>query len=130
MATSTKASGTRVWTASQPTLGNTINIWSCKIPKTLELFTFVTSTKTGRRAVGNLLRHYNRTQKTNPNELPVVRLRTGGFQHKTPVSASSSRRSLSSLGRQPRDSVAKPDTSIGTYLNDDIPFDGGGQDDD
>ena len=98
--------------------------------KTLELFTFVTSTKTGRRAVGNLLRHYNRTKKTNPNELPVVRLRTGGYQHKiarvgfvvTPV--------FVVVGRQSRDSVAKPDTSIGTYLNDDIPFDGGGQDDD
>ena len=68
------------------------------------------------------------TKKTNPNELPVIRLRTGGFQHRdarvgfviTPV--------FVPCGRQLRDSVAKPDTSIGTYLNDDIPFEGGGQD--
>ena len=67
-------------------------------------------------------------QKTNPDELPVVRLRTGGFQHSdarvgfviTPV--------FVVVGRQPRDSVAKPDTSIGAYLNDEIPFEGGGED--
>ena len=50
--------------------------------RTSELFTFATSSKTGRRAVGTLLKHYDRMQKTNPGELPVVRLRTGGFQHR------------------------------------------------
>jgi hypothetical protein len=45
-----------------------------------ELFTFSTTSKTGRRAVGNLLRHYERMQKTRPNELPVIRLGKGGFQ--------------------------------------------------
>ena len=79
---------------------------------TAELFTFVTSSKTGRRAVGNLLRHFDRMRKTHPDELPVVRLRTGGFQHRddrvgfvnTPV--------FVVCGRQSRDSVAKPDTSL------------------
>jgi hypothetical protein len=88
---------------------------------TAEMYTFVTSSKTGRRAVGNLLRHYDRMRKTHPDELPVVRLRTGGFEHKdsrvgfvnTPV--------LVVCGRQSRDSVAKPDTSIGTFLNDELP---------
>ena len=88
---------------------------------TSELFTFVTSSKTGRRAVGNLLRHYDRMRKTHPDELPVVRLRTGGFEHKdsrvgfvnTPV--------LVVCGRQSRDSVAKPDTSIGAFIDDAIP---------
>jgi hypothetical protein len=81
---------------------------------TAELFTFVTSSKTGRRAVGNLLKH--------PDELPVIRLRTGGFQHKddrvgfvkTPVSVV--------CGRSPADSAARPDTSTGAYLSDEIPF--------
>ena len=90
--------------------------------RTSELFTFTTSSKTGRRAVGTLLKHYDRMQKTNPGELPVVRLRTGGFQHRddrigfvtTPV--------FVVCGRQPRDSVAKPDTSIGAYMNDEIPL--------
>ena len=49
-------------------------------PETTELFTFVTSSITGRRAVGNLLRHYDRMRRTHPDELPVVRLKVGGYQ--------------------------------------------------
>jgi hypothetical protein len=86
-----------------------------------ELYTFATTSKTGRRAVGNLLRHYDRMQKTHPDELPVVRLKAGGFQHKderigfvpTPVFAV--------VGRAPRDSTAKPDTSLSNDMNDAIP---------
>ena len=88
--------------------------------ETQELFTFSTSSKTGRRAVGNLLRHYQRMQRTRPDELPVIRLGKGGFQRKdsrvgwvdTPV--------FVVVGKVPRDSAAKPDTSIGAYLNDEI----------
>ena len=88
--------------------------------ETAELFTFSTSSKTGRRAVGNLLRHFTRMQKTHPDQLPVIRLGKSGFEHKdkrvgfvdTPV--------FVVCGRAPRDSAAKPDTSIGTYLNDKI----------
>jgi hypothetical protein len=89
---------------------------------TAELYTFVTASKTGRRAVGNLLHHYNRMLRTHPGELPVVRLRTGSFEHrdervgrvKTPV--------FQVIGRAPQDSVAKPDTSVGAELDDKIPF--------
>jgi hypothetical protein len=89
---------------------------------TAELFTFVTASKTGRRAVGNLLHHYNRMLRTHPGELPVVRLRTGGFEHrdervgrvKTPV--------FQVVGRAPQDSVAKPDTSVAADLDDEISF--------
>ena len=49
---------------------------------TAELFTFATSSMTGRRAVGNLLRHYDRMRRTHPNELPVIKLKVGGFQHR------------------------------------------------
>jgi len=88
---------------------------------TLEMFTFTTSSPTGRRAVGQLLRHYERMQRVNPNELPVVRLQKGGFQHKdsrvgfvaTPVFAV--------IGRAPRDSAAIPDTLPSADLNDEIP---------
>jgi hypothetical protein len=87
-----------------------------------ELFTYVTSSITGRRAVGNLLRHYDRTQKTDANSYPIVRLKVGGFQHrddrvgwvKTPV--------IAIVGRVPKDNAAKPDSSIGTDLNDEIPY--------
>jgi hypothetical protein len=47
-----------------------------------ELFTYVTSSATGRRAIGNLLRHYDRMTRTNPDMFPVVRLKVGGFQHR------------------------------------------------
>jgi hypothetical protein len=90
--------------------------------ETSELFTFVTSSSTGHRAVGNLLHHFNRMLRTNANELPVVKLKTGGFNHKddrigwvpTPVFAV--------VGRAPRDSAAKPDTSLSGDMSDTIPF--------
>ena len=87
-----------------------------------ELFTFVSSSVTGRRAIGTLLRHYDRMQRTHPDEYPMVRLKIGGFQHKddrvgwvkTPV--------LAVVGRVPKDSTAKPDTSIAADMSDRIPF--------
>jgi hypothetical protein len=86
-----------------------------------ELFTYVTSSLTGRRAIGNLLRHYKRMQRTNPDQYPVVRLKTGGFQHRddrvgwvaTPV--------LAVVGRMAKDSAARPDTSVAADMNDEIP---------
>jgi hypothetical protein len=47
-----------------------------------EMFTFATSSDTGRRAVGNLTRHYDRLQKTHPDMYPVIRLKVGGFNHR------------------------------------------------
>ena len=89
---------------------------------TAELFTFVTSSKTGRRAVGNLLRHYDRMRRTHPDELPVVRLRTGGFQHRDDRVGFVSTPVFVVCGRQSRDSVAKPDTSTAALIDDVIPF--------
>jgi len=90
--------------------------------ETHELFTFVTSSITGRRAVGNLIRHYDRMQKTDTSAYPIVRLKVGGFQHrddrigwiKVPV--------IAVVGRAPKERAAKPDSSIGTDLNDEIPY--------
>jgi hypothetical protein len=89
---------------------------------TAELATFVTSSKTGRRAVGNLLRHYERMRTTNPGELPVVRLKRSGFDHRDPRVGWVSTPAFAVVGRAPRDSAAKPDTSAAADLNDDIPF--------
>ena len=88
--------------------------------ETNELFTFSTTSKTGRRAVGNLLRHYERMQRTRPDELPVIRLGKGGFQHKDTRVGFVSTPVFVVIGRAPRDNATKPDTSIGTYLNDEI----------
>jgi hypothetical protein len=49
--------------------------------ETKELFTFVTSSRSGRRAVGNLLRSYDRLRKAKLGHVPIVCLRKGGFQH-------------------------------------------------
>ena len=88
---------------------------------TQELFTFATTSLTGRRAVGNLLRHYERMRRTNPDELPVVKLKVGGYNHSkfgwvsTPV--------FVVVGRAPKDSAAKPDTSLSADMSDEIiPF--------
>ena len=89
---------------------------------TQELFTYVTSSITGRRAIGNLLRHYDRMQRAQPDQYPVVRLKVGGFQHRddrvgwvaTPV--------LAVVGRAEKDNAAKPDTTHAGDMSDAIPF--------
>jgi hypothetical protein len=58
----------------------------------------------------------------NPGELPIVRLKTGGYNHRderigwvpTPVFAV--------IGRAPRDNGAQADTSLAADLQDEIPF--------
>jgi hypothetical protein len=91
-----------------------------KRPATQELLTFSTMSKTGRRAVGSLLKHYDRLQHTNPGSLPVVRLKPGGYQDKqfgwVHVPA------FIVVGSTPGRTAAIPDTSLGTQLNDQIPF--------
>jgi hypothetical protein len=49
---------------------------------TQELFTYCASNVTSRRAMGNLLRHYDRMRRTTPDYYPVVRMKVGGFQHR------------------------------------------------
>jgi hypothetical protein len=87
-----------------------------------ELFTFETRSVTGRRAIGMLLRSFDRMRKTNPDEVPVIKLKVGGFAHRderigwvdTPV--------FVIVGRTKRDAAAKPDTSLAGQMNNAIPF--------
>jgi hypothetical protein len=90
--------------------------------ETRELFTFATTSETGRRAVGNLLRHYERMKKTNADELPVVRLRAGGFNHRDARIGWVPTPMFAVVGRAPRDSAVKPDTSVAGDMNDQVPF--------
>jgi hypothetical protein len=89
---------------------------------TREMFTFSTSSVSGRRAVGNLLRHYDRMQRSGGDELPVVRLKAGGFNHRddrigwVPVPV------FVAVGRASRDSADRPDTSTAADLNDELPY--------
>jgi hypothetical protein len=89
---------------------------------TAELFTYVTSSVTGRRAIGNLLRHYDRMERAHPDQYPVIRLKTGGFNHKDERVGWVSTPVLAVVGRAPKDSAAKPDTSPAADMSDQIPF--------
>jgi hypothetical protein len=90
--------------------------------ETRELFTFGTTSITGRRAVGNLLRHYDRMRRANADELPVVRLKASGFNSRKPGVGWVPTPTFAIMGRAPRDSAARPDTSAAGDLNDSIPF--------
>jgi hypothetical protein len=84
-----------------------------------ELFTFVAMNKTARRAVGVLLRHYDRMQRTHVGYLPLVRLKVGGYQHrdtrvgwvKTPV--------IAAMGQVPGENAVKPTPAD---MDDELPF--------
>jgi hypothetical protein len=87
-----------------------------------ELFTFTTQSITGRRAVGNLLRAYDRMRKTHRDMNPVIRFRTGGFNHRDERVGWVSTPRFDVVGRVKKDSSDKPDGSVGADMDDEIPF--------
>ncbi len=87
-----------------------------------ELFTFVTSSVTGRRGIGTLLRHYDRMLRTHPNQYPVVRLKIGGYQHKDDRVGWVKVPVLAVVGRHAKDDSAKPDTSLAADMDDSLQF--------
>jgi hypothetical protein len=89
-----------------------------------EIYTFCAQTKTQRGAIGNLIRYYNRAQKQKETAgtYPVVRLRVGIRQHSDPRIGSYRIPVLAVVGKAAKDSAAKPDTSIGADMNEQIPF--------
>jgi hypothetical protein len=86
-----------------------------------EMFTFSTSSRTGRRSVGALLRHYDRLMRTHPDMYPCVKLRASGFQHRDERIGWVAVPAFAVCGRQPKDSAAIPDTSLRADLDDEIP---------
>jgi hypothetical protein len=90
--------------------------------ETKEIFTFATTSLTGRRAIGNLLKHFDRMRRTNADELPIVRLKSGGFNHRDDRIGWVSVPVFAVVGRAPRDSAAKPNTSAASDMNDALPF--------
>jgi hypothetical protein len=91
-------------------------------PGTHELFTFATTSKTGRRAIGNLLRHFDRMRKKDADHYPVVRLKSSGFNHRDPRIGFVPTPLLAIIGKAPKASAAVPDTSPAADLNDSIPW--------
>jgi hypothetical protein len=91
-------------------------------PATLGFYTFVTTSVTGRRGVGNLLRHFDRMQRTDKDSYPVVRLKPSGFESKHKGVGWVPTPSFVVFGRTPKTSATIPDTSAAADMNDKIPF--------
>jgi hypothetical protein len=91
-------------------------------PGTHELATYATTSKTGRRAIGNLLRHYDRMRRKDGEHYPVVRLKSSGFNHRDPRIGFVPTPLLAVVGTAPKASAAIPDTSPRHDLDDEIPF--------
>jgi hypothetical protein len=88
--------------------------------ETGEIYIFQTMSTTGLRAVANLLRQSSRMATKNPDHLPVIKLRAGGFEHrkygwvKTP--------GFEFVGKAPKTNVVAAETSVGADMDDSIPF--------
>ena len=91
-------------------------------PQSLALYTFVTSSITGRRAVGNLLRHFDRMRRSDPDSYPIVRLRPSGFQSKKKGVGWVHTPSFVVVKRTTKNSAVPPDSSVAADLNDSIPY--------
>jgi hypothetical protein len=91
-----------------------------KRPATQELLTFSTMSKTGRRAVGGLLKHFDRLRRSSPGSFPVVRLKPGHYDDDRfgPVPIPT----FPVVGVSPGHTAAIPDTSLKGDLNDEIPM--------
>ena len=66
-------------------------------------------------------------RNTSPDDVPIVRLKAGGFQHKDDRIGWVATPLFQVVGRAPRDDAAKPevaspDTSPAGDLNDSVPF--------
>jgi hypothetical protein len=85
---------------------------------TLEMFTFSTMSATGRRAVGNLLKHFDRARRTDPEYVPIIKLRTGGFKHKDPRVGFVTTPTFAVVGQSKRADAPTPSVD----LDDEIPF--------
>jgi hypothetical protein len=89
---------------------------------TREMFTFVTSTRSGRRAVGNLLRSYDRLRQAKPGHVPLVCLRKGGFQHSDSRIGWVNTPTLVVMGSAEQDGSITPNARAeGDEFNDDLP---------
>jgi hypothetical protein len=88
--------------------------------ETGEVYIFQTMSPTGLRSVGNLLRQTARMTSKNPDFLPVIKIRAGGYNHhkygwvRTPA--------FELVGKAPRKDVAAAETSVSADMDDEIPF--------
>lgn len=91
--------------------------------ETHELLCFVTSSKGGIKAVGRLLKHCKRVSKTDADFLPLVQLKTGGYDHPNKQFGWVNEPIFAVCGRISRGDAAQPNgNSGGAPFNDEVPF--------
>jgi hypothetical protein len=90
--------------------------------ETLELYIFGTTSLTGRKAVGNLINHCERMARQQSDDYPIVRLATGGFQHRDERVGWVKTPAFPTIGKTPKSGTAKIDTSVAADLDDAIPW--------
>ena len=87
---------------------------------TAALYTFVTTSLTGRRAVGALLQHFNRLRRMDGAAYPIVRLQASGFKSKKPGVGWVPTPCFAIVGSTSKE--PPPNTSAAADINDEVPF--------
>jgi hypothetical protein len=90
--------------------------------ETHELLCFVTSSRGGIKAVGRLLKHCKRVSKTDADFLPLVQLKTGGYDHPNKQFGWVNEPIFAVCGRISRGDAARPEPSGGAPFSDEVPF--------
>jgi hypothetical protein len=86
-----------------------------------ELFTLQgTQSPTTINALKALLATYQRRAKSDPDHYPVIRLKVGTYENRK--FGTLPKPAFTIVGKAPKASSAKPDTSISADMNDTIPF--------
>jgi hypothetical protein len=86
-----------------------------------ELYTFSTDSRSGCQAVTALLRHFNQMEKRGESAFPVVRLEAI-LKDRVKVPGTYHVPMFVIVGRSPKESFEKPDTSLEADTGDEIPF--------
>jgi hypothetical protein len=90
--------------------------------ETHELLCFVTSSRGGIKAVSRLLKHCKRVSRTDADFLPLVQLKTGGYDHPNKQFGWVHEPIFAVCGRISRGDAAQPEPSGDALVNDEIPF--------
>ena len=97
-----------------------LSTWSCSAANRRAIHIRDVS-GTGRRAIGNLLRHYDRLRKRR-RHYPFVRLKVSGYNHRDERVGWVNMPVFAVVGKPPKASAAIPDTSPSGDLDDAISF--------
>jgi hypothetical protein len=89
--------------------------------ETNELYTFSTDSRSGCQAVTALLRHFNQMEKRHEDAFPVVRLEAI-LKERVKVPGTYHVPMFVIVGKSPKESFEKPDTSAGADMDDEVPF--------